>query len=68
MQACHDATIEALNGYIEELKTATTPISFTFLQFDHYHGCSIEKVHFEKPINDVPAAKSRPSKRYSKLL
>ncbi len=54
MGACLDATIEGFNGYIEELKKATTPISFTFLQFDHNTGCEINKVHFEKPIQDVP--------------
>jgi len=54
MGSCLDATIEGFNGYIEELKKATTPISFTFLQFDHNTGCEINKVHFEKPIQDVP--------------
>lgn len=54
MGSCWDATIEGFNGYIEELKKATTPISFTFLQFDHNTGCEIKKVHFEKPIQDVP--------------
>lgn len=54
MGSCRDATIEAFNGYIAELRNATTPILFTFLQFDHNGGCSIEKIHFEKAPKDVP--------------
>ena len=53
MGSCLDSTIEAFNGYVEELKRAATPILFTFLQFDANAGCEINKVHFEKPIKDV---------------
>jgi len=53
MGICQDATIEAFNGYISELKQAKTPILFTFLQFDYHIGCNINKVHFEKPIKDI---------------
>jgi hypothetical protein len=49
MGSCRESTIEAFNGYIESLRTA--PVSFTFLQFDSE---SLDKVHFEKPIKDVP--------------
>jgi hypothetical protein len=51
MQSCRDATIEAFNGYVGTLRDAKTPILFTFLQFDSQ---SLDKVHFEKPIKDVP--------------
>ena len=49
MSSCRESTIEAFNGYVESLRSA--PVSFTFLQFD---SDSLDKVHFEKPIKDVP--------------
>ena len=55
MTSCRDSTIEAFNGYIAELRNATTPILFTFLQFDHFgSSCDIAKVCFEKAPKDVP--------------
>jgi hypothetical protein len=54
MSSCWDSTIEAFNGYVGTLKDAKTPILFTFLQFDHNGGICLDKVHFEKPIKDVP--------------
>lgn len=54
MSSCYDATIEAFNGYVSTLKDAKTPILFTFLQFDHNGTCCLEKVHFQKPIKDIP--------------
>src|SRR5580692_11735 len=55
MGSCRDATIEAFNGYIAELRNAKTPMLFTFLQFDYYgSGCSIERVCFEQAPKNVP--------------
>ena|ERR1700720_679527 len=55
MSSVLESTIEAFNGYIAELRKATTPILFTFLQFDHNGGvCDISKVNFEQAPKDVP--------------
>jgi hypothetical protein len=51
MEICRDATIEAFNGYLGELRRDDTPILFTLLQFDSQ---SLDKVHFEKRPKDVP--------------
>ena len=51
MESCRSSTIEAYNDYVTGLKKSPTPIMFTFLQFDSQ---SLDKVHFEKAINDIP--------------
>jgi hypothetical protein len=52
MGSIQDATIEAFNAYVSELKKAPNPVGFTFLQFDSQ---SLDKIHVAMPIAKVPA-------------
>jgi uncharacterized protein YegL len=50
MASCFDATVEAFNAYIKELKNGGEDIAFSLIQFD---SVSIETTWKNAPISDV---------------
>lgn len=54
MQSVKDDTIGAINAYIEELKSSTTPIHFSLILFDSVnYKCELEKVYVAEKIKNV---------------
>ena len=55
MESIKSATIEGFNVFLGGLKAEKgADIFFTFLQFDYYNGCSIEKVFVGEHVAKVP--------------